>query len=114
MLGSVLVEVGAVKVRRVVVEVEVPYEYDGAFVLEMLRSGFLEHDGPLDVPHQAQAACEAESDNRRIGVMTDWPYEDPGRAFARAQELPGICAICGGLEPGHEQMSHLVKRCLCE
>ena len=64
------------KVRRIVLEVEVPWEFDIDVVLECLRQGFDEIGYSVEgipVPHQEQLIHEHESPNTQIGDVTEWP-----------------------------------------
>jgi len=57
------------KVRRITIEVDVPFEYDGAYVLRALSLGFGEQCE--EIPYQAQVASETLSTNDRIGSVTE-------------------------------------------
>lgn len=65
------------KVRRVTLQVEVPWEFKASEVLECLAQGFDEigyyvQEGSL-VPHQAQIVSDVISPNTQIGDIKQWP-----------------------------------------
>ena len=64
------------KIRRVLLEVEVPWEFDADDVLECLHQGFNEIGYSVEgipVPHQEQVVSERESPSTQIGDVTEWP-----------------------------------------
>lgn len=73
------------KIRRITIEVEVPFEYDGAWLLARLAVGVAE--GVNEVPYQAQVMNEEHSTNTQIGTTVSVPL-DPMRARYFRQKLP--------------------------
>lgn len=73
------------KVRRVTIEIEVPWDaefetvllndaLDGQGLLLALQYGLNRMYDCVDAPpHQAQVVGEVESPNTRIGEVTEWP-----------------------------------------
>jgi hypothetical protein len=66
------------KVRRVTLQIEVPWELKAPEVLECLAQGFdeitYEHYGESAVvPHQVQVVGDTLSTNTMIGEIKQWP-----------------------------------------
>ena len=63
------------KVRRVTIEIEVPWEFDSDAVMACVNQGFDEIGYDFEgtpVPHQAQVVSDAISTNTCIGSIVDW------------------------------------------
>ena len=61
------------KIRRVIIEVEVPREFDAEYVLLSLQAGIDVHHRPP--PCQAQIIHQCESLSTQIGGIAEWPLK---------------------------------------